>query len=110
MFGMSRFSLLLVSVLIVGIASPVSAITNHNLSWGFEVGNQFHFRDSELPFGQVVNYYMEIDSIPEESDRLVGTEFGESDYCTFYNEDGSEMEDTPNLVPVSYTHLTLPTN
>lgn len=56
--------ILLFCVIVIGTTSSVVAITDHNLQWGIEVGDQFHYKSSgDQTFG-FINFYIEINSLP----------------------------------------------
>ena len=87
------FILLAFCVLVIGVASPAAAITGHNLQWGFEVGDQFHYTysgDSTLGYS---DYYVEIDSLPTIPTDVV--DFSDAklslEHYSYYHEDGTEM-------------------
>lgn len=89
-----RISILLVfCILVIGTASSVAAITNHNLQWGFEVGDQFHYTYSGDSTLGHTNFYVEIDAIPTiPTDVIESSEIRLSyEHYSFYQEDGTEM-------------------
>jgi hypothetical protein len=85
--------LVILSVVILVCASSTVAITNHNLQWGFEVGDQFHYRYyGELVLG-TLDFYIEINSLPTIPDNV--TSYNEiilspMDF-SYYYDDGTEM-------------------
>ncbi len=88
-----RFWILVVCALVIGSASPTTAVTNHNLAWGFEVGDQFHYRYSGDFILGVIDFYVEIDSlqtIPINVTSYLEISFSSSHY-TYYYENGTEM-------------------
>ena len=97
------YILLIVCALILGSISSVTAATNHNLEWGFEVGDQFHYRytgdtiDPRWIIG-TLDLYVEINSLPTIPINV--TTYSEitftmvSPHYTWYNENGTEAHET----------------
>jgi hypothetical protein len=80
--------------------SPVTAITNHNLHWGFEVGDQFHYSISGQQYITITDYYVEIDEVPtlpEDIHYSMDLSYHLLIYSVYY-ENGTEFE---------YNYLTL---
>lgn len=89
----NRLWILVVCALVIGSASSTAAVTNHNLEWGFEVGYQFHYRYSGSFVIGVIDFYVEIDSLPTIPTNVTSyleISFSSSHY-TFYYENGTEM-------------------
>ncbi len=90
-------AILIFCVFVIGSALSTVASADFNLVWGFEVGDQFHFRRSGSPLILTVDYYVEIDSIPFNITDLDELDFYDISYVyqnfyTIYKEDGTEME------------------
>ncbi|MFW9789303.1 MAG: hypothetical protein ACFFE2_16185 [Candidatus Thorarchaeota archaeon] len=85
--------LLVMCALIVGSASSVVAVTNHNLEWGCEVGDRFHYRYSGNGGNEVIEFFVEIDSLPVIPSDVVSyfDIMISSLYYTCYYENGTEM-------------------
>ena len=96
--------LLIACVLIMGSASSVAAVTNHNLEWGFEVGDQFHYRytgdtmDLRFIIG-TFDFYVEIDLLPtipiNVTSNMEITFTMVSPHYTWYYENGTEAHQDP---------------
>jgi len=92
--------LLIVCALILGSVSSVVAVTDHNLKWGFEVGDQFHYGYSgdysyfgDLELG-AFDFYVEIDSLPTIPNNVTWYHeiiLSPSYHYTFYLENGTEL-------------------
>jgi hypothetical protein len=86
--------LLFICILSLIIVSPATAITNHNLHWGFEDGDQFHYSISGNQFTDISDYYVEVDSIPTLPEDI--NFFSDIPYyqigVSFYYENGTEFE------------------
>ncbi len=93
----NKLWILVVCALVIGAASPTTAVTNHNLAWGFEVGDQFHYRYSGGFILGVIDFYIEIDSrptIPTNVTSYLEISISSSHYTCYY-ENSTKMDISP---------------
>lgn len=69
-----KIGLLLIAYVLVLISvTQVTAITNHNLEWGIDVGDQFHYTVSGPTYIGFPDYYVEINSVTPIPEDVSGT-------------------------------------
>ena len=92
--GKTSRILLVLCALILGSVSSSAAVTGHNLHWGFEIGDQFHYRYRGNTNLSDKDFYVEVDSlptIPSNVSSIYDIDFSSLNY-SYYYEDGTEMD------------------